>query len=113
MVVLVCGGRDYSDVNHLTLFLDTQNIATPITTLIAGGARGADTLAEHWARSRGIQTAIYTAQWERYGRSAGPRRNSDMLRDGKPNLVIAFPGGAGTENMIRQSLEAGVRVIRA
>ena len=33
-----------------------------------------------------------------------------MLAEGKPDLVVAFPGGAGTANMIEQARAAGVRV---
>ena len=43
------------------------------------------------------------AQWTKYGKSAGPIRNAEMLRFGKPQLVVAFPGGDGTENMIGQA----------
>lgn len=48
----------------------------------------------------------------RLGRAAGPMRNKQMLEEGKPDLVVAFPGGAGTENMVKQAKAAGIRVLR-
>jgi hypothetical protein len=80
-------------------------------TLIAGGARGADTLAYEWAQARGIPAVVYKADWAKLGRAAGPIRNQRMLGEGNPNLVIAFPGGRGTANMVRLAREAGVEVI--
>jgi hypothetical protein len=80
------------------------------TLLIAGGASGADTLAARWAQDRGVPTQVYMAEWERLGREAGPIRNQRMLTEGKPDLVVAFPGGKGTANMVAQARAAGVRV---
>jgi hypothetical protein len=82
-----------------------------ITVLIAGGARGADTLAEEWAKAQGIQCEVYMADWEGLGRKAGPIRNQQMLDEGKPDLVIAFPGGRGTADMVRRAREAGVETV--
>ena len=52
----------------------------------------------------------YPANWKKHGRAAGPIRNKQMLEEAKPDLVIAFPGGAGTANMVKQAREAGVKV---
>lgn len=51
------------------------------------------------------------ADWEDLGRKAGPIRNQRMLDDGRPELVVAFPGGPGTAHMCRIAREAGVEVI--
>jgi hypothetical protein len=67
--------------------------------IISGGARGADALAEQYGYVKGIHVAVVRANWEYYGRSAGPIRNVMMLKL-KPDLVIAFPGGSGTANMV-------------
>jgi hypothetical protein len=79
--------------------------------VIAGGARGADTIAAEWAEHRGIPAEVYMADWERLGRKAGPIRNQRMLDDGGPNLVVAFPGGTGTAGMTGIAHKAGVEVI--
>lgn len=74
-----------------------------IGCLIAGGARGADIMAEVWAHKHDIPVEIYKADWDADRRAAGPKRNARMLDEGKPDLVLAFRGGRGTENMIQQS----------
>jgi hypothetical protein len=69
-----------------------------------------DMLAVEWARHRGVPTEVYMADWEHFGRKAGPLRNGRLLAEGRPDLVVAFPGGAGAANMIEQTRAAGVRV---
>ena len=59
----------------------------------------------------GLPCAVYRADWEGLGRKAGPIRNQQMLDEGKPDLVVAFPGGRGTANMMRIAREAGIEVI--
>src|SRR5690348_16842040 len=109
--VLVCGGRDYVDRDALYAALDRLHSEHRFTILIAGGARGADTLAAQWAEDRGIPTEVYMADWQGQGRKAGPIRNQRMLDDGHPDLVVAFPGGKGTAGMMALSRKAGIEVI--
>jgi predicted Rossmann-fold nucleotide-binding protein len=110
--VLVCGGRGFANSALLWETLDRLHATRCFGLVITGGARGADTLAHEWAVSRGIETVVYMAEWERLGRKAGPVRNQRMLQEGKPDLVIAFPGGRGTANMTGQADAAGIEVIR-
>jgi predicted Rossmann-fold nucleotide-binding protein len=109
-LVIVCGGRDYDDVEHVYAEMDKILIAKPDLFVIHGGASGADELAGDWAMSRGVPQAAVPAIWEYYGKRAGPMRNGWMLRL-RPNGVVAFPGGAGTANMCRQAEAAGVPVM--
>jgi hypothetical protein len=111
MRVLVCGGRTYVDREALYAMLDRLHTEHHFTVLIAGGARGADALAYEWATSRGVPTKVYVADWK-LGPKAGPIRNRQMLDDGKPELVIAFPGGKGTAGMVAIARRAGVTVIQ-
>jgi hypothetical protein len=108
--LLVCGGRDYSDYWTVHEVLDGFHKATPVTCLIEGGALGADRFARVWAERNGVPVQTFNANWERYGKRAGPMRNWDMLMDGKPDRVIAFPGTSGTANMVYQANVAGVPV---
>lgn len=110
MVVLVCGGRSYSDGARLFEELEKIHTATPITLLVEGQARGADALANCWAKLAGIPTKRYPADWGRYGKAAGFIRNATMLADAKPELVVAFPGGRGTADMVRRARQANVMV---
>lgn len=113
MKVLVCGGRDFRDTAMLDRALCELDNAICITEIIHGGANGADTMAGCWGEKFNIPVTVYKADWSLYGRMAGPRRNERMLYEGKPDFVLAFPGGRGTAHMVRIAEEAGVRVVRA
>lgn len=73
---------------------------------------GADFLAQRWALVRGLASMEFIASWTKFGKAAGPIRNEWMLKYGQPDLVVAFPGGRGTENMVKLADEAGVEVRR-
>lgn len=111
MCILVCGGRDYEDRTSFYYYMDdlVKLYGRPIT-IIEGGARGADALAKEFAATEGLISETYPADWKKHGKSASPIRNKLMLDEGKPDLVVAFPGGRGTENMIQQAEKAGVTV---
>lgn len=109
--VLVCGGRDYADRDTLYAALDRLHAEHHFVVVIAGGARGADTLAAEWARKRGVACEVYMAEWDRLGRKAGPIRNQRMLDEGRPDLVVAFPGRTGTAGMMALAHKAAVPVI--
>jgi hypothetical protein len=109
--VLVCGGRDFTDESFVTNALFRIDDERPITSLICGGAPGADTLAERTAKLLQVPRTVYRANWKRHGKAAGPIRNTRMLIEGKPDLVVAFPGGRGTADMVRQAKDYGVEVI--
>ena len=107
--VLVCGGREYSDYGRVCAVLDEINAATPIRAIIHGNARGADLLAHSWALGRKVGGWACPANWSRDGKRAGPLRNQRMLGH-SPDLVVAFPGGKGTADMVKRAALAGVTV---
>ena len=104
MRILVCGGRDYSDAKGVKTILDEYKI----DLIIQGGATGADRLAYDYAVENNIEVETYMADWKKHKKAAGPIRNKQMLVEGKPDLVIAFPGGKGTQNMLEQAKRAKV-----
>lgn len=111
MRVLVCGGRDYRNVSAVRHSLDVLHAKRGITLIIEGGATGADQLAREWAQRRGIPGLTFEADWS-IGKRAGPQRNQRMVDEGKPDGVVAFPGGRGTADMIRRAEAAGLKVWR-
>lgn len=103
----VTGGRDYDDVTTVADVLS----ALPNAVLVHGAASGADTLAaRHWA-GLGRPTEPHPADWTTHGKAAGPLRNQEMV-DSHLDLLIAFPGGRGTADMVRRAEAAGVPVRR-
>lgn len=128
MRVLVCGGRDFDDAEFLFAALDLLHAGVKVTCIIEGEAPGADRLARKWAEARGIRFEPYRPDWEdifhpdaviryrkdgsAYDATAGIRRNTRMLDEGRPECVVAFPGGTGTKNMIDQAKKRGLEIIR-
>jgi hypothetical protein len=110
MRVLVTGGRSFDDAEMLDQALDALHRERPITCIIHGMAQGADTLADKWADWHSIEVFAIRPDWKRYGKSAGPIRNGELLKQGKPDLVAAFPGGRGTRDMMQQADRAGVPI---
>jgi len=126
--VLVCGGRDYNDEARVFRVLDLAHAANPIGVIIEGEAPGADTLGREWAKSRGIPFEAYPAAWDdlthadalirtradgkKYDARAGFRRNQKMVDVGAPDVVAAFPGGTGTDDMIRRAEAAHIKVVK-
>lgn len=105
--VLVCGGRDFDDYDRVKEVLDELSIGR----IIHGNAKGADALGDRYARERGIERIIYPANWDGLGKRAGYVRNSLMLSHGKPDIVVAFPGGRGTAMMKDIARKGDVGVI--
>jgi hypothetical protein len=113
MRLLVCGGRDFSDTVNANKVLDAMHRALGIDVVIEGDARGADRIAGYWARRNRIDNLKFPADWNAHGRAAGAIRNQQMLDEGRPSHVLAFPGGRGTADMVRRAKAAGVQVITA
>lgn len=115
MRVAVCGGRDYGEVDtdesaEIYFAIRRLHEATTISALIQGGSRGADRSAAECARGLGIKVVTVPADWRTYGKAAGPIRNQRIINDFKPDLVLAFPGGRGTADMVSRAKNAGIEV---
>lgn len=113
MRVLVCGGRKFSDRDlvYKVLNIIHNGVKGGIKTIIHGGASGADSIAGDWSVDVLKKDAeVYPANWNLHKTAAGPIRNRKMLKEGKPDLVVAFPGGSGTADMIKIAVAAGLKV---
>jgi len=100
MSVLIAGSRDYSNFMSVRNYIYTLSLDTVIIT---GGCRGADKLAENIAKNRGMEVKVYIANWKKYGKGAGPIRNLQMIKEGKPDKVVIFhpdiENSKGSKNM--------------
>lgn len=110
MRVLVCGGRDFTDTKLVYETLDGLKRAAWIDCIIEGDARGADRIAGYWAKKNRIDLKLYPADWKRHGKRAGPIRNQRMIDEGQPQMLIAFPGGRGTADMIERARKANIPI---
>lgn len=114
--IIVAGSRNITDYKFIE---DNLNVILRYTKketlqLVAGGARGVDTLAKQYATSNGIAFKEFPANWDELGKAAGPIRNAEMAKyaDG----LIAFWDGmsTGTKNMIMhmERLNKPYKIIR-
>lgn len=108
MRLLVCGGRDFANEEMFEVNMNRLDEDRKITCIIEGGATGADTMAREWAERNGRNREQYPMGPG--GGLAGPIRNRAMLDKGKPDKVLAFPGGRGTMDMVGQARWFGVPV---
>lgn len=99
--VIVTGDRSYDSWSKVQEVLGLLNIQT----IIQGGAKDADRLARAYSRLHSIESITIEADWDKFGKAAGPIRNKQMLDLYPKAVVVAFPGGAGTANCVKQAVE--------
>lgn len=115
MRLAVTGGREFQDKEFVYRVLCDFAEWHSITAMTAGRARGVDTFAEDWAAEYMIYfNDEFAAEWDKYGKAAGPIRNQEILDQFKPDAVIKFPGGTGTADMVdrvKRLKRAGSRIV--
>lgn len=110
MKIIIAGGRNFHNYQMLRDSCDFILGDQGVTEVVGGGASGADVLGERYAAEQGIPCRRFEADWQRYGRSAGPRRNVEMAD--YADALIAFWDGEsrGTKHMIEAAQKRGLRV---
>lgn len=111
--VIIAGGRDFANYDLLKQHCDymlSKRAEVEEIVIISGGASGADSLGEQYANERGYSLRQFPAQWEKYGRQAGPMRNREMAANA--DALIAYWDGKsrGTKNMIEEAQKRGLKV---
>ncbi len=126
MRLLVCGGRAVPYTKETYAWV-SNNIADALgwvaveddmdtwlapdgTVIIHGVESGIDFLADQWAVSHWVPIKEYRADWENLGKNAGAIRNQQMIDEGKPDLVLVFPGGMGTADVVKRAKKAGIPI---
>jgi hypothetical protein len=104
----VTGGRYYD--HYWIVERELRKLGKDIE-IIEGGAKGADQIARNFGFRESIPVKTFPANWLKYGPKAGPIRNQKMIDEGKPDIVLAFPGGNGTADCVRRAKASGVKVI--
>jgi len=100
--ILIAGGRDFNDYELLCKVLDAYIAEMPYMTfhIVSGGAKGADALAERYAKERRVDNLILRADWNRFNRSAGYVRNSNMGKISDVAFVFWDLASKGSKHMI-------------
>lgn len=112
MKTIVAGSRTIIDIKHVTVAVglaeEVANIT--ITEVVSGTAQGVDQLGELLATARGVPIKRFPAQWGRYGRGAGYRRNAQMAHYADALIAIWDGQSRGTKHMIDLAFDADLKV---
>ena len=113
--LLVTGSRTFADralVTNALAWVWHELGSDPACVLVHGDARGLDTLAAGVWTAHALECEAHPADWARFGRSAGHRRNAEMVALGA-DLCLAFPLGVsrGTRGCMALAERAGIRVV--
>jgi len=111
MILLIAGSRDFTDYEWLSEVV-TQVLSETIdeVTVLSGTARGADQLGERFAEERGLEIIRCPAEWERYGKSAGYKRNLVMAKVATHAIIFWDGESRGTRHMINLCTDTGVKL---
>lgn len=101
MKVIIAGGRDINDYELLKSVIGHAiKSGFVIDTVISGGARGVDKMGERWAAENGKLLQVFPADWNKFGKAAGPIRNIEMSKVADGLIAIRKDGSKGTAHMI-------------
>jgi hypothetical protein len=111
MRTIIAGGRDFAHYSLLEEELDFFRTSIhSAVTIVSGGANGADRLGERYSNEKDLNLKVFPADWNKYGKSAGYRRNAEMA-DYSEALIAFWDGKSkGTKHMIDLALERGLLV---
>ena len=108
--ILVAGSRSFADKELLARILG-ENVKAD-DTIVEGGAKGVDSMAREWAEARGISVTEIKADWTKYGRAAGPKRNDTMtafIAEHGGRAVFIWDGQSkGTRQCITSAMKRGI-----
>ena len=96
--IVVAGGRTYTNTGMV--FICLEKIVQKGDVIISGHAKGVDMMGELYAQKNNLACEIYPAEWDKYGRSAGPRRNEQMAQIADKVVVFWDFKSRGTKNMV-------------
>ena len=108
MRIIIAGGRDFKNAALLATTMAALLKGVEAVTIVSGGAKGADSLGEWYASNRNIPVTVFKADWDKYGKSAGYRRNEEMAQNA--DALVAFWDGKskGTKHMIDLAKKANL-----
>jgi hypothetical protein len=111
-VVLICGDRHWKNYDSILSVVKRLVAKYGNVKIVEGGCTGADEMAKKAAIECGLEYVEYPADWNKFGKAAGPIRNQQMLDDEHPNIVIAFhtniKNSKGTKDMVLKARKAGI-----
>lgn len=104
----IVGSRDFNDYEFLKKSL--ESVKNKVTLVVSGGAKGADSLGERWANENNIPVKIFLPDWNKHGKSAGYKRNVQIVDESDWIVAYQVNNSKGTQHSINLAYEKGKRV---
>lgn len=108
--VIIAGGRDFDNYELLCKICDYMLSEQSDIEIVSGLARGADSLGLRYAKERGYPVKEFAAQWDKFGKSAGYRRNAEMADYADALIAFWDEKSKGTNHMINLASEKNIKV---
>jgi hypothetical protein len=108
MKTIIAGSRTVTELAEVSKAVRESGFA--VTEVVSGGARGVDALGEEWANQAGVPVKLFPADWKKYGRGAGPIRNSHMAEYSEALIAVWDGKSRGTKDMVAKAQKRGLRV---
>jgi hypothetical protein len=109
MKLIIAGAQTFTDYQHLCQALAPDRHR--ITLVLTGGARGAEQLGYRWAWKHTVRHRLFHTEWERFGKTAGVRRNHQMAQAGDVLVVCGDDPSPGTAHLMQCMQALGKPVV--
>src|SRR5713101_10125685 len=109
MQLIIAGSRMFTNYQHLCQVLAPDRHR--FTQVLTGGARGAEQLGSRWAWKHTVKHQLCRAEWERFGKTAGVRRNHQLAQAGDVLVVFGDGQAPGTAHLMQCMQELGKPVV--
>lgn len=108
MKTIIAGSRDIGDYRLVCAAVSA--FGEDVTEVVSGACRGVDKLGETWAAARSIPVKRFPADWDKFGKSAGPIRNRQMAAYAEALVALWDGKSKGTKNMIEEAEKRGLKI---
>lgn len=111
--IIIAGGRDFNDYDFLkkeaSIFISEIDNGDHIE-IVSGGAKGVDLLGEKFAEEKNLELIVFAADWKKFGRAAGPKRNAQMAKYATHLLSFWNGESKGTKSMLTLAKKENLKV---
>lgn len=108
MRTIIAGSRE--GITKEQVYKTIEDSGFDISAVLCGEARGVDNYGKQWALERGIEVISYPADWDKYGKAAGPIRNKLMAENAEALIAVWDGYSRGTSHMINLARSMGLEV---
>lgn len=106
----IVGYRNYNDYENFCIEVNKYLNGVKPEMIISGGATGVDTMAQRYAQEYNIKMEIYLAEWNKYGKKAGPLRNSQIIKYSTDILAFVSKKSIGTIDTINKAIKENKKI---